>query len=370
MRKSVGALLGFGIATLVGVLATPLPSFADQAPYVNHGRGQGDRQNFVIEAENFDSGGEGVAYHDSTPENEPGAYRSEGVDVEASSVTSNGHDVGWVTPGEWLEYTINVSRASTFVVDIRYASDGPGGTIHLEVDGVDASGPIELPSTGGWQTWRTVRVPEVSMEAGVRVLRLSFDEEGADGWLANFDRMYVRDRTTAQQPSVSQPLRRFPGRIEAEWYDEGGEGLAYHDSTMFNEPGQYRTDEGVDVEYTSDPTERTQIGAGFDVGWVTPGEWLEYTVFVAEPGTYTLHVRYATLGFGGTMHIEFNGVDKTGPIQLPDTGDWQTWAFASVPNVVLADSNALTIMRLSFDTPGPEGWLANINYIQAERTGP
>lgn len=47
-----------------------------------------------IEAENFDNGGEGVAYHDTTPTaNEGGAYRSEGVDICVCSAP-NGLSIG------------------------------------------------------------------------------------------------------------------------------------------------------------------------------------------------------------------------------------------------------------------------------------
>jgi hypothetical protein len=35
----------------------------------------------TIPAENFDNGGEGAAYHDTTATNDGGAYRSEGVDL-------------------------------------------------------------------------------------------------------------------------------------------------------------------------------------------------------------------------------------------------------------------------------------------------
>lgn len=114
-----------------------------------------------------------------------------------------------------------------------------------------------------------------------------------------------------------------------------------------------RTD-GVDIEVTQD------TGAGYDVGWVTPGEWLQYSMNVATAGTYTLEVRYATQGFGGNMHIEFDGQNKTGSIALPDIGDWQAWGTVSVPVTLNAGAQ---LMRLAFDT-GNNGWLANINYVR------
>ena len=63
----------------------------------------------VVEAENFDYGGEGVAYHDTTPGNTGGAYRATDVDIEPAS--SGGFDVGWVVPSEWLNYSVTVASA-------------------------------------------------------------------------------------------------------------------------------------------------------------------------------------------------------------------------------------------------------------------
>lgn len=304
----------------------------------------------MVYAERFDSGGEGVAYHDSTPGNEPGAYRNEGVDIEHSE--EGGYDVGWVTPGEWLEYTVDVTTTGTYTLEIRYAADGYGGTMHVEFDDVDKTGPIELPDTGGWQTWQTTS-KRVELAAGIHVMRLAFDTGSPDGWLANIDSVRVFE----QAPYGGQ----YHGiRIEAENYDLGGEGVAYHDTTPENEPGAFRTDQGVDVEQTWDE------GGGYDVGWVRPGEWLEYSIsYASEP--YTFAIRYASLGFGGTMHIELGGIDKTGPIELPDTGDWQAWNTVYVRGVSLPGETLpgahTRILRLSFDTPGADGWLANINYV-------
>src|SRR5258708_1566924 len=59
----------------------------------------------IIQAENFDNGGEGVAYHDTDAANLGGAYRATGVDIEATGDTGGGYDVGWTHAGEWLDYT-------------------------------------------------------------------------------------------------------------------------------------------------------------------------------------------------------------------------------------------------------------------------
>src|SRR5437763_622690 len=58
----------------------------------------------ITQAEDYDIGGEGVAYHDDTPGNQSGTYRpTEGVDV--ADITG-ARVVGRVDQGEWLEYTI------------------------------------------------------------------------------------------------------------------------------------------------------------------------------------------------------------------------------------------------------------------------
>jgi hypothetical protein len=313
-----------------------------------------------IEVENYDQGGEGIAYHDTSPTNEPGAYRTDAVDVEVTQDAGGGHDVGWITPGEWLEYTVNVATAGMYDIEIRSAAQGPGGSMHIEFNGVDKTGAIVLPDTGDWQAWQTTTKTGVSLSAGQQVMRLAFDV-GNNGWLANIN--YVRITQAGSNP-VGTPYpgpnaAAIPGTIELENYDQGGEGVAYHDLSPTNEPGAYRND-AVDVEVTADPA----TPGGYDVGWIKPGEWLTYSVNVETAGTYDIEVRSAAQGPGGTMHIEFNGTPVTGAITLPDTGDWQAWQTTTVPRVTLSAGQQL--MKLVFDN-GNDGWLANINYVRFVR---
>jgi hypothetical protein len=61
----------------------------------------------TIQAEDFDEGGEGIAYQDSTTGNAGGQYRA-GVNVDIGGNSANGYNVAWATPGEWLEHTVDV----------------------------------------------------------------------------------------------------------------------------------------------------------------------------------------------------------------------------------------------------------------------
>ena len=106
------------------------------------------------------------------------------------------------------------------------------------------------------------------------------------------------------------PHITIPGRIEAEEYDRGGEGLAYHEANANGNQGggTFRNDE-VDIEVCTD------AGGGFNLGYTLTGEWLEYTVNVTTSGIYDLDLRVAKDGDGGLFHIEMDGVNITGAYQ-------------------------------------------------------
>jgi hypothetical protein len=139
----------------------------------------------TVQAENFDNGGEGVAYHDTTSGNAGGVYRSTDVDLAAGS--GGGYVVGWVSAGEWLNYTVNVASAGTYTASFRIASLGQGGTFHLTMNGTDVTGSITVPDTGGWQNWQNV-TRTVTLAAGVQTARLVMDTSGVNA-VGNFDSM-------------------------------------------------------------------------------------------------------------------------------------------------------------------------------------
>jgi hypothetical protein len=146
----------------------------------------------TVQFENYDGGGMDVAYYDTTAANSGGLYRSNAVDIKAAADSGGGYLVGWTAAREWLKYTVNVTKAATYSIDVRLASSGAGGTFHLEVDGVDKTGAITVPNTGGWQTWKTVTKTGVTLAAGTQVIRVVMDSIGASGSVANFNWFAVR----------------------------------------------------------------------------------------------------------------------------------------------------------------------------------
>jgi fibronectin type 3 domain-containing protein len=128
----------------------------------------------TIQSENYDTGGEGVAYHDSDATNQGGQYRTtEGVDVETTSDTGGGYDVGWNMVGEWQKYTVNVASAGTYTVTFRVSNGTTAnGSFHLQnASGTNLTGTVTVAPTGGWQTWANITA-NVTLPAGQQILTL------------------------------------------------------------------------------------------------------------------------------------------------------------------------------------------------------
>jgi hypothetical protein len=147
--------------------------------------------------------------------------------------------------------------------------------------------------------------------------------------------------------------QKIPGRVLCAYYDLGAEGVAYHDTDPQNHGSgelnpadgsylnEFRIHEAVDTSYTKFDRKPVQIDDNpFDkvvpprdlpyVGWTEPGEWFNITVDVEQTGTYAADLLY-TSNRGGTISIDVNGKDATGPLQIPTTNDpadpvaWRQW---------------------------------------------
>jgi hypothetical protein len=131
----------------------------------------------TIQAENYDIGGQGVAYSDADAANTGGQYRTDGVDIEGTSDAGGGYDIGFTSAGEWLKYTANVASTGTYTFQARLATQNSGETFHVEVDGLNISGSITVPNSGGWQTWETVSFTTPTITSGQHVIRF-YEETG------------------------------------------------------------------------------------------------------------------------------------------------------------------------------------------------
>ena len=72
------------------------------------------------------------------------------------------------------DYTVNVATSGSYTVQLRVASPGGGGSLHLGFNASNVWSVVSIPLTGGWQSWTTVSVP-VTLTAGQQVMTLLFD---------------------------------------------------------------------------------------------------------------------------------------------------------------------------------------------------
>lgn len=131
-----------------------------------------------IEAEDFDIGCPGEAYRDRDEGNITGKYRT-GEDVDIEVCTAGGYDIGWTNKGEWMAYTVNVNTSSAYEVSFYVASGSGEGKLHLEFDGVDKTGVIAMPNTGGYQEWQAVR-KRIQLGKGSHLMKLVIDNNGVN----------------------------------------------------------------------------------------------------------------------------------------------------------------------------------------------
>jgi alpha-L-fucosidase len=140
----------------------------------------------TIEAEDFDTGCPDDAFHDRNEMNEGGQYRlSEGVDIEKCA--AGGYNVGWTYPGEWMAYTVDITKSAVYRISFIVASAYDSGKLHLECDGEDKTGIISIPNTAGFQNWEVLK-KTVQLDAGKHILKLVMDGE-----FLNLDKMVFEE---------------------------------------------------------------------------------------------------------------------------------------------------------------------------------
>jgi beta-glucanase (GH16 family) len=296
----------------------------------------------TVQAENYDTGGQGVAYNVTSINGSGNSYRSDGVDLEGTTDTGGGYDLGWTASGQWFRYTVNVATAGTYTVTFRLAAlNAVTDAFHISnSSGTNLTGSVNVPATGGWQTWTNVTA-SVTLPVGEQTL--TFDQDNA-GWNINYATFSSTEGAFGGTPAP------IPGTVQAENYDLGGQGVAYNVTSINGTANSYRSD-GVDLEVTTD------TGGGYDLGWTASGQWFRYTVNVATAGAYTVTFRVAALdAVTDALHISnSSGTNLSGSVNVAATGGWQTWENVTATVTLPAGQQTLTIDQDN------AGW--NLNYV-------
>lgn len=172
---------------------------ACQTPYTNH------RIPGIIEAEAFDFGGEGISYHDITLTNSGGQLRlTEAVDIGA--VNTGGYYIGWTSPKEWIEYTVNIEEETNYHLIYTYASPRDGNSFYFELDGNKITPSIIFNTSGGWQKWQQEAFSNIHLPSGEHILRLVIEAGSFD-----IDKLeFVKETITSTSNSSKISNQIFP----------------------------------------------------------------------------------------------------------------------------------------------------------------
>lgn len=271
----------------------------------------------TIEAENYDAGGEGIAYHDLEPGHQGGGTihlrPTEGVEIEQGP--SGGYHVGWTNPGEWLKYTVISPSDSYYDFTFTVANQNSSSfTVLVNDSEVPELKDIEMQATGSYETYKDITVEKVKLYAGTNVLTLKVNS-------GNFDKITISRTPYAGSPYPASGAVVIPTsgevKIEAEDFDRGGEGVAFHDrdegrsgSTEIRYGGE---DNPVDIYTTED--------GKIYIGSTNMEEWLNYSISVTEDGIYDFVIAH--------RHGDGNG---TGNYLLLDDVSLRVFDLKSTPN--------------------------------------
>jgi len=123
---------------------------------------------------------------------------------------------------------------------------------------------------------------------------------------------------------------QIPGIIRAAEFDVapgGVAGITYHCNRQ-TRGGQFRTaDDSIalvpfgkgHVTIAGLPEDPSQVY----VGYIDTGEWLKYSVHVAESGVYQIGGHFAAGFTNAALSVTFSPALKTGPIHIPTTAGYQ-----------------------------------------------
>ncbi|MDR3309038.1 MAG: carbohydrate-binding protein [Tannerella sp.] len=143
----------------------------------------------VVNPGDFDLGGDGVGFHDSNTNHDPGSgganYRPSRGDTQSDAVDieGDGGNIGYTGGGEWLAYTVHVLDEADYEIDWYISVNGGGAACHIEVDGVKSSA-YQMVNNSNWSDWRyycernSVAPPVFHLTAGKHKVTYYF--EGGD----------------------------------------------------------------------------------------------------------------------------------------------------------------------------------------------
>jgi subtilisin family serine protease len=241
-----------------------------------------------------------------------------------------------------------MAGSSSVTLDARFTASPIKGPAPLSVRFTDVStgAPIAWDWTFGDGATSSVHNPvHIYRNPGLYTVALTVRDASGTSKTLSRPAMIMVGGTPAEpwyRPHV------LPARIEAEDYDVAGPDVSFKDMSSANEGGAYRPDESVDIEYI--PLENS-----YSVGWIRAGEYLVYSVEIAQAGTYIASFRAANPdAMTKVIHVDLDNIG-IGTAQIGATGSFENFKTFTVPLTLPSGDHSI---KLRF----PNKRL-NLNYI-------
>lgn len=238
----------------------------------------------------------------------PGTIEAETGTLAGGAFITNGNGgtlnvvSGFINSGRFAEYSVSVATAGYYDMSVVYlntsvATNSTSG-IRVSIPSLpyNVFGGGFLPAAGSTEAYATATKTGFYLPAGTYIMKVE-NYLASAGVNINIDSFTVTASTTGRTTVGSvvniTNTNTASNVIEAENYDLGGEGKTSSDTTL----GNLNVPPGTTVAYRADNTDvgtSASASNGFVVGGVIANEWLEYTVNVADAGSYKLEITYAS----------------------------------------------------------------------------
>ncbi|MCQ2190782.1 MAG: carbohydrate-binding protein [Paludibacteraceae bacterium] len=133
-------------------------------------------------------------------------------------------------------------------------------------------------------------------------------------------RIYITPGATIPKTPFLGKAISIPGVVEAEHFDNGSDGISYHDKDRQNRGEGYRLETGVDVYALKDKSDE------YAVGYAQKEEWLEYTVNIENEAYYNIQAILSSGGENSGIQLLLDGKEITDMMQTPpNDNDWESY---------------------------------------------
>lgn len=337
--------MNYSKLTLFFVLLSTLALFSQetkkQLPFAKANFGKPARIPGAVQAEDFDEGGEGIGYHNVPPiqGDRTDRFRNLGLDYRDAEpeieVAYGTNMLAVIRNGEWCKYTVEVLFDGVYELDLvssGWELSSDAGAFRLYMDGVDMVGLFKPPFTGRWQDFSTKTFYGFKLTKGIHELKMvSYANDNI-----NID--LYRFRLTPHIP-YKETYHAIPGIVEAEYFDEGPEAVAYHTASSAAT---------VKNDYRKTPVPISKVLGKTVASSKQAGEWWKYSIAVKEAGNYSLDVSLASLkkaafkveiySFAVTDYkFEF----RSDLIQIPSNEGKLDFKTLNIPNINLTEGKKI-----------------------------